>query len=101
MTGSNSIIWGVTVTPPATTGNCDWIYSDIRGGAVGEGNIDDDPMFADTSGGDYHIEMGSPARDAADENATVAGDVDGEARPQPSGGRADIGADEYHPPPGS
>lgn len=55
----------------------------------GPGNLRGDPMFVGAS--DYHLQPGSPARDAAD-GTPPARDIDGE--PRPSGEAADIGADE-------
>ena len=53
------------------------------------GNLRGDPMFVGAN--DYHLQPGSPARDAAT-GTPPALDVDGE--PRPSGAAADIGADE-------
>jgi hypothetical protein len=51
------------------------------------------PGFADSARGDYHIDPTSKAIDAG-LDAGVATDIDGDARPWPSGGAYDIGADE-------
>lgn len=108
----NSILWGdgpqeVFVsagTPPAIT------YSNVEGGDPGnpgspwpgEGNIDDDPLFADprpyseapTAGGDYRLGSGSPSVDTASEDDMPARfDQSGDWRPQGSG--CDMGADEF------
>jgi parallel beta-helix repeat protein len=57
---------------------------------TGTVNIWDDPVFVDPDGGDYHVDAGSAAIDAA-VDAGVAVDVDGEPRLW----APDIGADEY------
>ncbi|MFQ5824499.1 MAG: FG-GAP-like repeat-containing protein, partial [bacterium] len=41
-------------------------YSNVRGGAAGTGNIDQNPLFADEGSGDYHLQLGSPCIDAGD-----------------------------------
>ena len=65
------IVWGNTapegeqiyVDEPgvATVGYCD-----VQGGWSGDGNIDDQPLFADPEGGDYRLTAGSPCLDAGD-----------------------------------
>ncbi len=78
-------------------------FSDIQGGWSGEGNIDTDPLFADSTGGDYHLksqagrwdptnqgwiqdEVTSPCIDAGDPSS------DWTAEPSPHGERINIGA---------
>ena len=53
-----------------------------------------DPRFMATGGEGYHIDLTSPARDAASD-AGVALDMDGEARPNPATMVPDLGADEW------
>jgi hypothetical protein len=59
---------------------------------VGTGNIVSDPQFTAPAQNNFHLQVASPLRDAADPAATLADDIDGEARPQGSG--RDVGADE-------
>ena len=73
---------------PAVSGNCAWSYSNIEGGHAGTANIDLPPMLD----AGYHLQPGSPCIDAADPNATIAVDIDGDLRPNAS--THDIGADE-------
>lgn len=74
-------------------GACAWMYSDIIPGAVaGTGNLFADPLFVDPVHNNFHLQLASPARDAADPAATLAVDIDGDARPQGAG--RDMGADE-------
>lgn len=63
-------------------GNCAWAYSDLS----------TDPLFVDPLHDNFHLQIASPARDAADPAATLAVDIDGDARPQ--GPARDMGADE-------
>ena len=69
-------------------------YSDVQGGAAGEGNIDADPLFVGefVGEGDYHVFLGSPCIDAGTDAGVVA-DMDGRARPLRAG--FDMGAYEY------
>jgi hypothetical protein len=72
---------------------CFWTYSDIAPGTVfGMGNRSSDPLFVDPAHNNFHLQVASPARDAADPAATLAVDIDGDARPQGAG--RDMGADE-------
>lgn len=68
-------------------------YSDIGPDTVtGMGNLNADPLFVNVPQGDFHLQAGSPAKDAADPTASLTTDIDGDPRPQ--GGRPDMGADE-------
>jgi hypothetical protein len=72
---------------------CVWTYSDTLPFPVpGTGNVSSDPLFVDPVHNNFHLQLASPVRDAADPTATLAIDIDGDARPQ--GGGRDMGADE-------
>jgi hypothetical protein len=74
-------------------GNCTWTYSDIGPEPVaGTGNLASDPEFVAPAQNNFHLQVSSPLRDAADPAATLADDIDGDVRPQGSG--RDVGADE-------
>ncbi len=66
-------------------------YSGITTGTT---DISADPMFVDTTTGDYHLQSGSPCINAGDDSKVQSGwvDMDGEARIY--GSHVDIGADE-------
>jgi hypothetical protein len=69
-------------------------YSCISPSYPGEGNIADDPAFADAASGDFRLRAGSPCIDAGTNLAWVCPlDVDG--GPRLINGRADIGSCEY------
>jgi len=97
---SNIILWNNT---DCDLFQCQARYSCIERGGEGEGNIDADPLFVDTDGGDYHIhsvrgrywpahdvwvldKVTSPCVDAGDPNADYSGE------PMPNGGCINIGA---------
>jgi len=97
---SNTILWNNT---DGDLFQCQARYSCIERGGEGEGNIDADPLFVDTDGGDYHIhsvrgrywpahdvwvldKVTSPCVDAGDPNADYSGE------PMPNGGCINIGA---------
>jgi len=99
----NSVLWGNTALEDEQiycddTGEVSVGYSDVQGGWVGEGVIDDDPLFADVGTYDYHLCGGSPCVDAG-EDAGVDEDIDGEGRPFDGDGDgtadADMGVDEF------
>jgi hypothetical protein len=75
----NSIVWGNGASIEAPDSEPSITYSDIEGGAPGEGNIDRDPMFVDDED-DFRLRAGSPCIDAADNDAVPEGideDIDG------------------------
>lgn len=75
----------------------DVVYSDIQGGWSGEGNIEADPLFADTL---FHLAANSPCIDAGVDSIQIAGiwyycpktDLYGNPRPHPIDDFVDIGA---------
>ena len=93
---SNNIIYGNladgTGTQVGGDDDCTWNYSDIGEAVTGTDNINEDPAFVDVKNRDFHLGPRSPARNAADPAATLARDIDGDARPAGKG--YDMGADE-------
>jgi hypothetical protein len=93
---NSNIIFGNTVTGGGKqlggSAMCSAAYSDVGDTVAGTGNINVDPMFANAAQNNFHLMPTSPAKDVADPAATLAEDVDGDARPQ--GARRDMGADE-------
>jgi hypothetical protein len=85
------------VAGPEAVSGCAWSYSNIQNSTMpeGEANINVAPGFRDALGGDYSLAGGSPCIDAADPNATLA--VDWEGDPRPTGDGYDMGADEFGP----
>ena len=65
---TNSIIWGNVGGDLVITGGQpppDVTYSDIGGGWLGQGNIDEEPLFVSGPLGDYYLQQGdSPCVDA-------------------------------------
>ena len=76
----NCIVWNNG--PDEINGTVTAIYSDIKGGWPGEGNIDKDPLFVDTEKGDYSLFQDSPCLDTGDPNSY----------PDPDGTPPDMGA---------
>lgn len=100
LTFSNNIVFDNQVSGTGTQvggdSDCSWRYSDIGPQTVaGTGNINQDPQFVDVEERDVHLRPTSPARNAADPDATLARDLDGDNRPE--GNRHDMGADEVTP----
>jgi len=69
-------------------------YSDIEEGWEGDGNIDADPLFSDTTNGDFTLQPTSPCIDAGDpdldgDGTDYTADTDDQ---DPDGSRLDMGA---------
>ena len=78
------------------TSSIDITYSDIEGGYTGDGNIDDDPEFADAANGDFHLMSGSPCINSGTTSGAPEYDFEGDPRLSSVGGddMPDMGADE-------
>ncbi|MDY6857447.1 MAG: right-handed parallel beta-helix repeat-containing protein [Thermodesulfobacteriota bacterium] len=92
----NSIFWGDVANGAPNEinlagGTVDISYSDIEGGYVGIGNIDQDPLFV--GNGDYHITPLSNCIDLGTSVGAPSDDIDGDYRPLNNG--HDMGADEH------
>jgi parallel beta-helix repeat protein len=101
---TNTILVSHTIGVTIAEGNSARLEGTLWGNAVdwdgdgdiftGTGNIWGKPGFMSPTNGDYHITMGSAARDAQVDTAITA-DIDGEPRPYCY--RHDVGADEFWP----
>ena len=95
----NNIIW----RNGDDLNGCTATYSDISDCDLGTGNISVNPMFADASGGDYHLQSSSLCIDAGTNTGAPSEDIEGNARPQDGdeigGAVTDMGAYEYVPAP--
>jgi len=92
---SNSIIWGndASVSSEITVGKQIVTFSNVKGGHLGTGNIDSDPLFIDPDNYDYHLTWRSPCINRGENDSSNIMDIDGDFRPYM--GTVDIGADEY------
>lgn len=90
----NSILWGNSATTNPELGpDVNITYSVIEGGYPGSGNIESDPLFVNSSSGDYHLNPGSPCIDSGANLTGAYSDLDSIQRPQGTGW--DMGAYEY------
>jgi hypothetical protein len=64
--------------------------------STANGNISQDPLFADRANGDYRLTAASPAIDAGS-GSYVRFETDLDGKPRVVGGRVDMGAYEYAP----
>jgi hypothetical protein len=87
---SNSIVVGSSASQVGAACGPRYLLSNQDLTALGAGNIVGTPTFADG----FHLAAASEGIDDADPAATLNVDFDGDVRPQPAGGRRDIGADE-------
>jgi hypothetical protein len=72
---------------------------DSFGCMAATGRLGLEPRFS--SGRPNRLTEGAPCQDAMVSEEMPLDDIDGEPRPYPDGGRADCGADEFHPQPSS
>ncbi len=95
VTMTNSIVWG-NQGSQEIAGSANVTYSDIRGGFVGEGNMDVLPRFVDAVNGDFHLLASSPLIDAGDPNFVPdPQQVDADGDPRLVADAVDMGADEF------
>ena len=86
-------------------------HSNVKGGWLGEGNLNSDPLFVGPATGDYRIRQTSPCKDKG-QNASLPQDVgdinmegntaevlpkDLDLKPRIHGDSVDMGAFEWHP----
>ena len=100
---SNCILWNdSTAEIYLEDSSIDVVYSDIQGGWVGEGNIDEDPYFINPAIGLFTLSMYSPCIGAGIDEIEINGtwyyaplfDIEGNPRPDPVGSMPDMGAYE-------
>ncbi|TMQ10294.1 MAG: hypothetical protein E6J90_30020 [Deltaproteobacteria bacterium] len=100
LTFANNIVYKNASSGDQVNGmHCLWSYSDIQistGMVIGAGNRNEDPLFVNVNGGNFHLQSSSPVINKADQASTLDIDIDGDVRPQGAG--RDMGADEYKSP---
>ncbi len=89
---TNSILWNDAADE--ISGSVDITHSCIQGGATGEGNIDQNPMFIAPDLGQYGLVYNSPAVNAGTASNAPEVDLDGNPRDD---GMPDMGAYESSP----
>ncbi len=97
----NSILWNNGVD---STGTVTIAYSIIENSTDytdGGNNLSDDPLFVDASGGNYHLQPGSPAIDQGLNQPSMADATDLDGMPRVMKGIVDMGCYEAIPPQGS
>jgi predicted outer membrane repeat protein len=105
----NSILWGnKRGADPSEIDDPNGVvlvtYSDIQGGHTGDGNLDSDPQFVDSAGGNFSLKSTSPCIDHGTPSGTglVGKDLGGKTRVIDGKGNGsavvDMGAFEYVPP---
>jgi parallel beta-helix repeat protein len=95
---TNTILWGNSpLSQPELGGLATITYSDIdQDGYEGiNGNIRQDPLFADPSNGDYNLTKLSPCKDSGDNNAPELPNTDKNGNPRIMDHTVDMGAYEY------
>lgn len=67
-------------------------YSDVNGGWLGDGNINDNPLL-EADG--YHLKFDSPCKGQADQVGNYSNQTDIDGKPRVVGSGMDIGCDEF------
>jgi hypothetical protein len=93
---TNCIIWGNTALSEGDQPyvSSDPTYSCVQGGTPGEGNIADDPQFADPDADNYRLRCGSPCIDSGKNDDWMWDAVDLDGNPRIMNGIVDMGAYE-------
>jgi hypothetical protein len=95
---TNSIIYyNLALKDPNFSGTAPIIYCCTTPLPAGSGNITNDPIFVNLSGGDFHLQTNSPCINSGN-NTYVTGSTDLDGHPRISGGTVDIGAYEFQSP---
>ena len=99
MNVNNCILWGngteINYTSTLTSfGRPTVAYSDVRGGFVGTGNINADPLFANPAAADYHLNPASPCVNAGSASVPNLPATDLDGAPRNVAGAPDMGAYE-------
>jgi parallel beta-helix repeat protein len=90
----NTILWDKKNEVYLDNSSITIMYSDVKGGYEGEGNIDAVPQFLSLRNNDYHLRPTSPCIGAGANVGAPSFDKDGNKRPNPPGSNCDIGAYE-------
>jgi hypothetical protein len=100
LTLNNSIVWGNSNNQIAAggAGSITVMNSDVQGGYTGTTNINSDPKFIDSAGGNFQLQTSSPAIDAGSNElyiGNISSDSDLAGNPRLVGITIDMGAFEY------
>jgi len=91
----NTILWNRKDEVYLEGSSITIMYSSVRGGYDGEGNIDAVPRFVSLGDDDYHLRPISPCIGAGTNVGAPPLDKDGNPRPNPTFSDCDIGAYEH------
>ena len=87
----------VTLSCNDVFGNTSDNYRNIPDMTGFNGNLRQDPLFANSTGGDFHLLSSSPCVDAGDDTAVTPNEIDLDGQPRIYGSHVDMGAYEFGP----